>query len=146
VTQPSEDLRREFGDLDIYLFDQLHCGRIVQGMTVLDAGCAGEGATSPVSSGADSTSGARIVTTAYAGGTYGLWNNSGLSQRCGTHPTVDGLTTADIELTPPGFNLLVGSRRRCPKPFPGFERLRPTWPWSTATVGTRRTFALGRNA
>jgi len=41
VTQPSEDLRREFGDLDIYLFDQLHRGRIVQGMTVLDAGCGG---------------------------------------------------------------------------------------------------------
>ena len=41
MTQPSEDLRREFGDLDIYLFDQLHCGRIVQGMTVLDAGCGG---------------------------------------------------------------------------------------------------------
>ena len=39
--QPSEDLRREFGDLDIYLFDQLHRGRIVQGMTVLDAGCGG---------------------------------------------------------------------------------------------------------
>jgi tellurite methyltransferase len=42
VTQPSEDLRREFGDLDIYLFDQLHRGRIVEGMKVLDAGC-GEG-------------------------------------------------------------------------------------------------------
>ena len=41
MTQPSEDLRREFGDLDIYLFDQLHRGRIVQGMTVLDAGCGG---------------------------------------------------------------------------------------------------------
>jgi SAM-dependent methyltransferase len=39
VTQPSEDLHHEFGDLDIYLFDQLHRGRIVQGMTVLDAGC-----------------------------------------------------------------------------------------------------------
>lgn len=37
--QPSEDLRREFGDIDIYLFDQLHRGRITQGMTVLDAGC-----------------------------------------------------------------------------------------------------------
>ena len=41
MTQPSEDLRREFGDLDIYLFDQLHRGRIVHGMTVLDAGCGG---------------------------------------------------------------------------------------------------------
>ena len=44
MTQPSEDLRREFGDVDIYLFDQLHRGRIVEGMKVLDAGC-GEGAT-----------------------------------------------------------------------------------------------------
>ena len=39
MTQPSEDLRREFGDIDIYLFDQLHRGRIVEGMKVLDAGC-----------------------------------------------------------------------------------------------------------
>jgi SAM-dependent methyltransferase len=41
MTQPSEDLRREFGDVDIYLFDQLHRGRIVEGMKVLDAGCGG---------------------------------------------------------------------------------------------------------
>jgi len=39
VTQPGEDLRREFGDIDIYLFDQLHRGRIAEGMKVLDAGC-----------------------------------------------------------------------------------------------------------
>ena len=39
MTQPSEDLRREFGDIDIYLFDQLHRGRIAEGMQVLDAGC-----------------------------------------------------------------------------------------------------------
>ena len=39
MTQPSEDLRREFGDIDIYLFDQLHRGRIAEGMRVLDAGC-----------------------------------------------------------------------------------------------------------
>jgi tellurite methyltransferase len=39
VRQPSEDLRREFGDIDIYLFDQLHRGRIAEGMKVLDAGC-----------------------------------------------------------------------------------------------------------
>ncbi len=39
MTQPSDDLRREFGDIDIYLFDQLHRGRIVEGMKVLDAGC-----------------------------------------------------------------------------------------------------------
>jgi SAM-dependent methyltransferase len=36
------DLRDLFGDIDIYLFDQLLRGRIVPGMTVLDAGC-GEG-------------------------------------------------------------------------------------------------------
>jgi tellurite methyltransferase len=39
MTQPSDDLRREFGDIDIYLFDQLHRGHIVEGMTILDAGC-----------------------------------------------------------------------------------------------------------
>ena len=39
MTQPGEDLRREFGDIDIYLFDQLHRGRIAEGMKVLDAGC-----------------------------------------------------------------------------------------------------------
>ena len=35
------DLRRDFGDIDIYLFDQLLRGRIVPGMRVLDAGCGG---------------------------------------------------------------------------------------------------------
>jgi tellurite methyltransferase len=39
VTQPADDLRREFGDIDVYLFDQLLRGRIVEGMRVLDAGC-----------------------------------------------------------------------------------------------------------
>jgi tellurite methyltransferase len=39
MTQPADDLRREFGDIDIYLFDQLHRGRILDGMTILDAGC-----------------------------------------------------------------------------------------------------------
>ena len=33
------DLRAEFGDIDIYLFDQLLRGRITPDMTVLDAGC-----------------------------------------------------------------------------------------------------------
>jgi tellurite methyltransferase len=32
-------LREEFGDIDIYLFDQLLRGRIVSGMRVFDAGC-----------------------------------------------------------------------------------------------------------
>jgi SAM-dependent methyltransferase len=36
------DLRQQFGDIDIYLFDQLLRGRIAPGMRVLDAGC-GEG-------------------------------------------------------------------------------------------------------
>lgn len=36
------DLRDLFGDIDIYLFDQLLRGRIAPGMRVLDAGC-GEG-------------------------------------------------------------------------------------------------------
>lgn len=43
-TQPDElcavsDLHASFGDIDIYLFDQLLRGRIVPGMRVLDAGC-----------------------------------------------------------------------------------------------------------
>ena len=41
MTQPSDDLRREFGDIDIYLFDQIHRGRIRDGMSILDAGCGG---------------------------------------------------------------------------------------------------------
>ena len=32
-------LRERFGDIDIYLFDQLLRGRIGEGMRVLDAGC-----------------------------------------------------------------------------------------------------------
>ena len=36
---PSLDLRGQFGDIDIYLFDQLLRGRITPGMRVLDAGC-----------------------------------------------------------------------------------------------------------
>lgn len=35
------DLRADFGDIDIYLFDQLLRGRIRPGMRVLDAGCGG---------------------------------------------------------------------------------------------------------
>jgi tellurite methyltransferase len=33
------DLRKQFGEIDIYLFDQLLRGRIVPGMRILDAGC-----------------------------------------------------------------------------------------------------------
>ncbi len=39
MTQPSDDLRAEFGDIDIMLFDLLHRGRITASMRVLDAGC-----------------------------------------------------------------------------------------------------------
>ena len=35
----ASDLRRLFGDIDIYLFDQLLRGRLTPGMRVLDAGC-----------------------------------------------------------------------------------------------------------
>lgn len=35
----SSDLVRQFGQIDIYLFDQLLRGRIAPGMRVLDAGC-----------------------------------------------------------------------------------------------------------
>jgi tellurite methyltransferase len=33
------DLQTQFGGIDVYLFDQLLRGRIVPGLTVLDAGC-----------------------------------------------------------------------------------------------------------
>ena len=36
-------LNQQFGDIDIYLFDQLLRRRIVPGMRVLDAGCSGAG-------------------------------------------------------------------------------------------------------
>ena len=39
MTQPADRLREEFGEIDIYLFDQLLRGRITAGMRVLDAGC-----------------------------------------------------------------------------------------------------------
>jgi tellurite methyltransferase len=39
MMQPATRLREEFGDIDVYLFDQLLRGRIVTGMKVLDAGC-----------------------------------------------------------------------------------------------------------
>ena len=35
----ASQLRREFGDIDIYLFDQLHRGRFDDRRRVLDAGC-----------------------------------------------------------------------------------------------------------
>ncbi len=34
-------IRQQFGDIDIYLFDQLLRGRIAPGMRILDAGCGG---------------------------------------------------------------------------------------------------------
>lgn len=39
VTVPADELRAQFGEIDIYLFDQLLRGRITRGMRVLDAGC-----------------------------------------------------------------------------------------------------------
>ncbi len=39
--RPLSDLERQFGQIDIYLFDQLLRGRIRPGMRVLDAGCGG---------------------------------------------------------------------------------------------------------
>lgn len=35
------DLREQFGEIDIYLFDQLLRGRIAPGMRIVDAGCGG---------------------------------------------------------------------------------------------------------
>jgi SAM-dependent methyltransferase len=37
----TEDLRQKFGDIDIYLFDQLLRGRIRPGLRVVDMGCGG---------------------------------------------------------------------------------------------------------
>lgn len=42
MTTVAARLREQFGDIDIYLFDQLLRGRITHGMRILDAGC-GEG-------------------------------------------------------------------------------------------------------
>ena len=39
MTSTPSSLAAQFGDIDIYLFDQLLRGRISPGMTVLDAGC-----------------------------------------------------------------------------------------------------------
>jgi SAM-dependent methyltransferase len=39
MSEPSESLREQFGEIDVYLFDQLLRGRIISGMKVLDAGC-----------------------------------------------------------------------------------------------------------
>ncbi len=39
MTIPAAELPREFGNIDIYLFDQLLRGRITETMRVLDAGC-----------------------------------------------------------------------------------------------------------
>jgi tellurite methyltransferase len=39
MSEPSDSLHEQFGDIDVYLFDQLLRGRIVLGMKVLDAGC-----------------------------------------------------------------------------------------------------------
>ena len=37
----NNDLKAQFGDIDIYVFDQLLRGRIAPGMRVFDAGCGG---------------------------------------------------------------------------------------------------------
>jgi SAM-dependent methyltransferase len=39
MTEPAARLREQFGEIDVYLFDQLLRGRFVEGMRVLDAGC-----------------------------------------------------------------------------------------------------------
>jgi SAM-dependent methyltransferase len=41
VTRLADRLREQFGEIDIYLFDQLLRGRLTEGMKVLDAGCGG---------------------------------------------------------------------------------------------------------
>lgn len=39
MTEVAEQLRDQFGEIDVYLFDQLLRGRITRNMRVLDAGC-----------------------------------------------------------------------------------------------------------
>lgn len=39
--RPRSELFAQFGDIDIYLFDQILRGRIAPGMTIFDAGCGG---------------------------------------------------------------------------------------------------------
>ena len=39
ATMNAPSLREQFGDIDVYLFDQLLRGRLTSGMRVLDAGC-----------------------------------------------------------------------------------------------------------
>lgn len=39
MSEPSAQLLEQFGEIDIYLFDQLLRGRIVRGARILDAGC-----------------------------------------------------------------------------------------------------------
>ena len=41
MTQPADSLRERFGEIDVYLFDQLLRGRITRDMRLLDAGCGG---------------------------------------------------------------------------------------------------------
>ena len=39
MTSVSEQLRAQFGEIDVYLFDQLLRGRVAEGARILDAGC-----------------------------------------------------------------------------------------------------------
>jgi tellurite methyltransferase len=41
LSNPTEELKKEFGNIDIYVFDQLLKGRINHGQRILDAGCGG---------------------------------------------------------------------------------------------------------
>ena len=43
-----------------------------------------------------------VKVTAYDGAGSGLWNQSGLHQVCAVHPTINGDTTADVELVQAG--------------------------------------------
>ncbi len=41
LTEPVDTLEKQFGQIDIYLFDQILRGRVLPGMRILDAGCGG---------------------------------------------------------------------------------------------------------
>lgn len=77
--RPHATLTEQFGQIDIYLFDQLLRGRITAGMRILDAGC-GNGrnlvyplrhgwAVSGVDASAEAVEAARELAASYAAGT-----------------------------------------------------------------------------
>ena len=85
MSEPSDSLREQFGDIDVYLFDQLLRGRIVSGMKVLDAGCG---------------SGRNLVFLMRAG--FDVW---GVDESAETITAVQRLATELVEVPPGRFRV-----------------------------------------